>query len=496
VTHAEAGTRVLAIGVDAAEASLVRRFLAEGTMPVLASLLKRGRWCHVESSASIGSGNVWPSFLTGTPPSAHGVYGEWLWRPEAMGIGRASPGTLTPFWAHLARSGKSVGVLDVPFAPHVGLEKGFEVSEWGAHDVLEGRTRASPPAAAELLSQVPPHPFTVHLPDIASAGDRGGLAAAAEASREGIRARGALAERLLSRFRPDLGVIVFPETHYACHLLWHTVAPEDPMFGGTELAEPIPGPTVADLYRAVDQEIQRLTSMVGPDCSVVVFAPYGMRPGWGVPTLLRSLLRADQLAHRPMQRDRSWRERSTAALGFAKRHSPPLARRIYRSRTPRSLRRNLARPTMLELHDWSRTRAFALPTDQNGWVRVNLAGRERLGVVPEADYVGLCDALETRLQSLATIDGRPVVADVLRPARSIGEARISPLPDLVVHWDLAAYDDPPHLGDGIEATPPTGRRRTGEHATEGFCVATGAMAELLPDSVPIEALPERLAAVL
>src|ERR1044072_8423411 len=131
-------TRVLAIALDAAEPTFVRRLIDEGQMPALASLVARGRWLRVDSTAHTGSGTVWPTFITGTPPQSHGIYGEWLWNPDSMSLTRYAGDDLDPFWKRLDDGGISVGVLDVPFMPVVGLRQGFEVSEWGAHDVLRG----------------------------------------------------------------------------------------------------------------------------------------------------------------------------------------------------------------------------------------------------------------------------------------------------------------------------------------------------------------------
>src|SRR5256885_8916367 len=54
---------------------------------------------------------------------------------------------------------------------------------------------------------------------------------------------------------------------------------------------------------------------------------------------------------------------------------------IYYDALRPSATRYLARPTMLPAYDWARTRAFSLPTDQHGWIRINLRGRERAGIV-------------------------------------------------------------------------------------------------------------------
>jgi predicted AlkP superfamily phosphohydrolase/phosphomutase len=496
MTRVDHRTKVLAVGLDGAEATLVQALLAEGLLPGLAGLLKGGRWSRIDSQNRIGSATVWPSFMTGEAPSAHGIYNEVMWRPQTMGVARVSTRELTPFWAQLRARGLRVGVLDVPYAPLVGLEDGFEIFEWGAHDVVEGRTHAGPAGVAELVSQMAPHPYKPPQPDLRGPDDRHGAERVAASSHEGIRRRGELAERLLAQHRPDLAIVLFPELHHAGHHLWHTVAGDHPMYSGVDLGLPLRGPSLPDLYRAVDTEVERLTSVVGPDCSVVVFAPHGMRPGWGFPTVLPALLEADRFAQRPLWTAQTWRERAAALLGLAKRHSPSFVRETYRSHAPRSVRLTVARPNLLAPHDWSHTTAFSLPTDHHGYMRVNLAGRERLGLVPEHEYPMLCDAVEARLRGLTTVAGDEVVADVVRPAPTSDEARRSPLPDLIVHWSMAAYVDPLDVGDGVGRTSPQGRHRSGNHSDTGFCVATGRAAELLSDAVAVEALARVLVGAL
>ncbi|HEX2268165.1 MAG TPA: alkaline phosphatase family protein, partial [Pyrinomonadaceae bacterium] len=125
-------TNVLAIGIDAAESTLVRRMIEQDELPSLGSLLAEGRWLEVRSPSTIGSGAVWPTFLTGEEPASHGIYSEWKWLPETMSLRRYQGHHLTPFWKALTEQGISIGVFDVPFAPPVGITRGFEVCEWWA----------------------------------------------------------------------------------------------------------------------------------------------------------------------------------------------------------------------------------------------------------------------------------------------------------------------------------------------------------------------------
>ena len=45
--------------------------------------------------------------------------------------------------------------------------------------------------------------------------------------------------------------------------------------------------------------------------------------------------------------------------------------------------------------DWSRTRAFVLPTDRNSYIRINVRGREPLGTVDDgAEYQAVVSAID------------------------------------------------------------------------------------------------------
>ena len=97
---------VLAIGVDAAESTVVRQLIEQGQMPALGSLLAAGKWLDVQSPSPIGSGTVWPTFLTGEQPAVHGNYSEWKWLPETMSLRRYKGHHLTPFWKTLTSAAR------------------------------------------------------------------------------------------------------------------------------------------------------------------------------------------------------------------------------------------------------------------------------------------------------------------------------------------------------------------------------------------------------
>ena len=134
---------------------------------------------------------------------------------------------------------------------------------------------------------------------------------------------------------------------------------------------------------------------------------------------------------------------------------------------------------MLPAYDWSNTRAFSLPTDQYGWIRVNLVGRESCGCVPFQEYDETCRQLETPLLSLTDTRGRQLVRNVMRSAPNAESALINPLPDLVVHWQDAAFAKPLHIKDSDVKVEPVGKKSTGQHDLPGFCILKGYQGEKL-----------------
>src|SRR5262245_44968118 len=222
--------QVLAIGIDAAEPTLIREMINSKELPTLERLLTEGKWLRVESPANIGSGSVWPTFITGHEPSTHSVYGEWAWHPETMSLSRYTGRHLKAFWNDLSSDGIKVGILDVPFAPFTPLTEGFQLSEWGPHDLLEGQLQVTPENIAELVDSVKSHPLLTDRLDTGGPHDSNGLKKLSSECLDGVKLRGELARRLISETNPHVAIVVFSEIHHTGHYLWHTQAPDHEVY--------------------------------------------------------------------------------------------------------------------------------------------------------------------------------------------------------------------------------------------------------------------------
>ena len=469
---ANKSSSVLAIGIDAAESTLVRQMIENDELPALRSLLADVKWLEVRSPSLIGSGTVWPTFLTGQEPTAHGIYSEWKWLPATMNLRRYEGHHLTPFWHSFAQQGVSTGVFDVPFAPPVGIKHGFEVCEWWAHDSTAAGLRAGPEEIRSLVQESIPHPLSANRFVTATPDSKSNLEELASACCTGVRLRGMMAKRLIQKTNPQLSIVVFPEIHHAGHQLWHTIAPDHPIYDGLERNGRSFEPLLKSVLRAIDEQIGELIGASNAS-TVMVFALHGMRPALGFPVFLGPLLCERGFSQLATWSSQSWTSRAMSVFAAIKRKAPTPLKKLYYQMTPSTATYALARPTMLPAYDWKHTRAFSLPTDQYGWIRINLKGREAEGIVPPDEYEKVCLELIEMLSLLTAETGELLVEDITRTADGAESALVNPLPDLVVHWRDAAFISSLKLKESKVPGLMVSKKSTGQHAAPGFCIYSG-----------------------
>jgi predicted AlkP superfamily phosphohydrolase/phosphomutase len=419
------------------------------------------------------AGSPWPTFYTGTLPGDHGLYHYLQWRPDQMGYRRPDTDWLSarPFWRRLDGD-RRVIALDVPMTFPPEAFHGVEISGWATHDHL-GPTAAYPPATLEWVRrEFGPVPLgeeiygpqyiasLLHLRDVL-------LHATSRVAQ--------LAEALMKREAWTLFLVGFGATHRGGHKLWDLSA---------TLGEGRPGERDAfsralrDVYASCDAAVGQLVEAAGDRVTVLVFSLHGMGPNLSrvdvLPAMLQRILVGDSKST-----GISWRR---GALQRLMRSISPEWRHWVKSRLPVAWHDRLTRFWQLGQVNWEATRAISLIADLQGYLRINVKGREAAGiVVPGTEYDHLCATIEEGLRSFVDADtGRPIVERVIRSDRLFPAAgRLGDLPDLLIRWDASPAAQhraitSPHYGS--IAWPCPGRLidgRSGNHDPEGFVLATG-----------------------
>jgi predicted AlkP superfamily phosphohydrolase/phosphomutase len=121
--------------------------------------------------------------------------------------------------------------------------------------------------------------------------------------------------------------------------------------------------------------------------------------------------------------------------------------------------------------------------DYNGYIRLNVRGREPRGIVDPAQVPAVCAEIREGLLGFRDADdGLPVVADVVRVEEIVGRdgPRRGALPDLVVLWhrrhSAQASSGVVSERHGEIRWPcgaPFGSGRSGNHTDHGWFVAAG-----------------------
>ena len=135
------------------DGTLIRRWCAEGRLPVLQRLLDEGAaWAALETTADTLHVSAWPSLYTGTGPAKHGVYYTFQPHPGVQGYTRFAPGIYgqPSVWKTLSEHGRRCVVFDAPYTePETGFD-GVQIFDWGSWAQYLG-PRSTPKEAIDQL---------------------------------------------------------------------------------------------------------------------------------------------------------------------------------------------------------------------------------------------------------------------------------------------------------------------------------------------------------
>lgn len=473
LTTSGAPNRVVAIGLDGADPTIIETWMDQGQLPVLQSIRANGGWGQLEGIRDFFSGSVWPSFLTGASVANHGFYGfAQLGRQSGqLELMDGSMLGIPPFYARLSNPKKRVAVLDVAKMTPVRGVNGIQIAAWASH------SPASPPASSppELIDEVR-HKYGEHpasaIDEDANPDDRY-YRRLLKALHDGCQQRQSLYVELLRREQWDLFIAIFSEAHSAGHKLWQFVDPLHPDFD-TRAPEDLKQGMLS-VHQDLDRALGALREASPPDTTFMVFSMHGMALDYNdAPTqLLPEFMRRFCGIERSQNSERaSWRAR---LYEMARSVAPEWLRNAIKHRMSLMARSRMRLLQFIEMHDaplWHKMRAFSLPSDEGGFIRINLKGREPCGLVEAGDYDLVCEEIMERLHELRDPNlDCAAVNRVFRVHREHAGPFLDRLPDLVVEWSdrpLTALWSPVygHLG--------TMRiHRSGSHRPRGFLLAEG-----------------------
>lgn len=462
--------RVLAVALDALEASWLDALCQRGDLPNLAAFAREALRTSVASDGDTLHGSIWPTFASGAGPGVHGRYWWLQWLAEEMGYVRSSHPAFayTPFWHALADAGRRVAIIDIPYAPVLPHPNLRHAVGWGVHDEVE--PDASPPGYLdEIRRTFGRHPLTFDTVEPHSPRD---LLAMAQGLARGMTLRASLVESLAADRTLDLAIVLCSETHKAGHYL---ARPGEIAPGVSNLD------LIAQVLRPLDAAWPRILAAAGPETTIILFALHGMHHQVDYSPI------AAQLIALALGRDPASAVPRPDLLRRIRDAIPDPVHRAIWQRLPARIR--AARQAAINLRGANPAGEplFSIGHDGDGAIRISLRGREAEGVIEPAGAPALLGRLAEIAATFRTPEGLPAYSGTLRIPDRFPGPRADRLPDLLLlsNRDVVAV---PHLLDdaGIRLVNPSREARNGIHTGAGFCFVRPA-AGFSPSARPADA---------
>jgi len=491
--------KTVVIGLDSPNNAMFEGWLQRGLLPNFAALRSESSTGVVSHRKQYSNQNSWIPFLTGRSLDSID-YWVSTYKPKSYEHANNCLYNLhdyQPFYA--VRNRARVIMFDLPVAISDNVE-GIQVAGW-ASELNEIFSASEPPAALQHIldkygmdpklegalafynRELDRHGLSYRVP---SAYDTGALKSFRDKLLASVATRGDICREYLRRDDWNLFVSVFSELHVGGHTLWH-LSQDHPL---SALARDFDEDPLLAIYRAVDREIGAIADLVGRDNELVLYS---------IDSLVSDCLENARSLFLPEFLYR-WNFPGKAALAAGIADSPlPDIRfdyprhwkdEVWRLRTEtgeRELQSPLAQsedndtfnwqPTNWYKPLWDRMKAFALPSVADGYIRINVKGREAHGLVDPADYQAVCDEIGRRLGELVDArTGRPILDRVI-PVRTdpfAADSRQLPA-DLIVLWQEEMPTDvveSPLVGR-IGPVPyfrPGGHQKQGTHIENFFMI--------------------------
>jgi predicted AlkP superfamily phosphohydrolase/phosphomutase len=459
---------------DSASVALLERMLARGRLPAVAALRERGAWHALETPATHFAAGAFHTLYSGAEIAEHGLFYPFQWSgPEQRVRYMSAFEAPAPVWERLSALGTRTLAID-PYEsrPPRQAPEGTLVSGWQLSDRVVLQRWSTPTGTHRRLQRLFGPPVAVEeVFGRHSADELLGL------RRRLLAAPGRVADAatlLLAEQDFDLAWLTFSAAHVAGHQFWDLS-----QLDATDLddgARRVLCGALEEIYEAVDTAFARVLAALPDDADVIVVSPVGMDVNTSRADLLPEMLDAVLRGGTPPAQSAGsiWRLRAALPTGLRARVATALPDRVALALTARLELRGL---------DWATTRAFAQPADNQGYLRLNLRGREREGIVAPDEAEALMEEIAEGLMTFTDLDGAPAVKSVDRVSEAFGSgAHADRLPDLIVRWS----DRPATLLDGVcsESFGEVRRRgwasgRSGNH-TDGDAWAIVAPGRSLP----------------
>jgi len=454
--------RILTVGIDGGEMSLVNKWIESGELPNLKSIKENGASGPLRSTIPPITGAAWSSFQTGTNPGKHGAF-NWFKRSE--GEYNAEPVTALDIkeptlWKILNKFKKKVGLIGVPVTTPPEKVENFMIP--GLLTTKNARVQSYPEDLIDHVKEIAPN-FKFSPKEWTRGYDVNDWIIEME---QDIKEKTELTKQLMIEKDWQFFMVHFMESDQVQHYLWHELDGEKRY--------------IFRIYKAIDNAIGELKEFLDDDDTLLVMSDHGfgeLKYNFHIDTWLLNEGYI-KLKNNFMTQFKKF----FFKLGITKEALLPIGEYIYPPLRKLGLVEtavDLASNPFLEWLfissnnvNWKKSLAYT--HSEIGHIFLNVKDRDPEGVINQENYEQIRDEIINKLKEFKNpFTGKKIVTEVLKGEEVYHGNMAKNAPDIVF-----IPDDMSVLGKGayqflsnknISAT----QNQTGHHRMDGIFFAEG-----------------------
>jgi arylsulfatase A-like enzyme len=290
-----AASRVLVVGMDGLEWSVLRPLLAAGKCPNMAALMRRGSFGRLSTLSLTLSPVVWTTIATGRMPKEHGILN---FLDAQKRVFTSSQRRVRALWNIADQHGLSTNMFGWFITWPAEPIKGLVVS--GSSSSALNDANWKPALVPSVEGQVWPAERTEEVMALAAqAGSQPHIAAIAREKVYGALPEGLLdaeqqtvqqqtlwsiaadetyfelARQYIKQSPADLNLVYFGGTDVVSHRYWRQFRPEGYQWSNGAEADAALAHVIPNYYEWVDSMLGELVAAAGPDATVFVLSDHG-----------------------------------------------------------------------------------------------------------------------------------------------------------------------------------------------------------------------------
>lgn len=418
--------RVIVIGLDGATFDVIKPLLKEGKLPTFAKLLSGGTHGELMSTIQPSSEQAWASFLTGKNNGKHGVFDVCEQEENYYDITPVSSLTqkAKTFLKILSEKGRKVGAFNIPLTyPPEELSK-FMIAGWPVS--IERDDLTSPPGLIKEIKSV----VGEYIPDVRFCRSyplqpkKKVVLNYFRKLEKMIQNREDVIKYLLKKEQLDLFVGVFLALDRAQHRLWHYYERDKRSKEGN---------IIPHLYQKIDNSLARIQGDVDDEVSIFIISDHGFDS-------LRKQIDVNTFLYK-----KGFLKYKNKVYGFNSvvRKLSSIVRDHLNESIVNKLQTSILAKKYFQMIwlnniDWNLTKAYSF--GYMGNIRINLKGRQPMGIVTPEEYEKTRDAIIEILYTLRDPDtGSSLVDKVYKREELYQGPYVHKAPDIIPQWKDYEY---------------------------------------------------------